>query len=109
MSARKSRTSRTAWKPRRDRREVVVAVATGVGITLLTVLAVLLLRERDDGGPEPVVTVPTTVPLTEDTVPATGLPPETTALPDVTTTVTSEPPRNTAPPSEPDPTVPAEP
>ncbi len=45
-----SRRSSTTYRARRDRREVTIAVATGVAIVLFTVLMVWVLGPHDGGG-----------------------------------------------------------
>jgi hypothetical protein len=45
-----SRRSSTGYRPKRDRREVTIAVATGVAIVLFTVLMVWILGPHDSGG-----------------------------------------------------------
>ena len=77
------RVSREPYRVRRDRREVVIAVAAGALIVLLTVIAVWILAPNDDSTPDlstPTVTLPTdTTPTTE--TPVSTEPPVTTVAP----------------------------
>ena len=74
------RVSREPFKPRRDRREVIVAVGAAVLIVLFTVVAVWILAPNDESTPTfdtptPTVTIPST------STPASTEPPVTTVAP----------------------------
>lgn len=82
MSAR--RVSREPYRIGRSRREVWTAVAVGVAIVLLTVVAVWILAPSDDS-PSPVVSTPATIPTD------TGATTATTAPATTETTVAGDP------------------
>jgi hypothetical protein len=75
----------TPYRPRRDRREVVVAICAVVAVLVLTGVLLFVLEPDDETPSSPPVQIPTpttlpgsTVPGSPDeTVPATGLPPVT--------------------------------
>ena len=71
------RVSREPYRIRRDRRELVVAVAIAALIVLLTAVAVWILAPNDDNSPvfdtTPNITVPS------DTTPSTETPAATVA------------------------------
>jgi hypothetical protein len=77
------RVSREPYRVRRDRREIVVAVAVAALIILATVVSVWLLAPDDESTPDldtPNFTLPTdTTPTTETTV--STEPPATTVAP----------------------------
>jgi hypothetical protein len=90
MSPQRKRSRRgTAWKPRRDRREVVVAMLASLAVIVVTVSLVWFLRPNRDSGttsvPDTVATsttIPgetaTTVPGAATTAPATSAPASST-------------------------------
>ena len=77
---------RSTYKPRRDRREVAIAVASSLAILVVTALLVWVLRPNKDLGssPAPATTsAPTSstgvTDTTTTTAPVATTPPETTA------------------------------
>jgi hypothetical protein len=82
-----SRRSPGTYRPKRDRREVTIAVATGVAIVLFTVLMVWILGPHDSGGDSSPST--TTAPTVATTAPAGGSTP--TSTPDSTPASTGAP------------------
>ena len=79
-----SRRSSTGYRPKRDRREVTIAVATGVGIVLFTVLMVWILGPHDSGSSNSPTT--TTAPAaTTTTAPGSGVTTPSTAAATTTT------------------------
>jgi hypothetical protein len=80
-----SRRTSSTYRHKRDRREVTIAVLTGVAIVVFTALMVWVLGPHDDsGGGSPSTT---TVPAATTTAPATG----STTAPASTTTPASTP------------------
>jgi hypothetical protein len=61
------RRSSATYRPKRDRREVTIAVLTGVAILLFTAIMVWALGPHDSGSSTPSTTTPTT--LAGSTVP----------------------------------------
>jgi len=55
------RRSSATYRPKRDRREVTIAVLTGVAILLFTAIMVWALGPHDSGSSTPSTTTPTTV------------------------------------------------
>jgi len=79
-----SRRSASTYRPRRDRREVTIAVLTGVAILVFTAVMVWVLGPHDNGGSSPSTT--TTVPTpTTTTAPGTA----TTTAPSSSTTAST--------------------
>ena len=76
---------RSTYKPRRDRREVAIAVAASVLIVVVTFTLIWVLRPNNDLGSSqtPAITTPatTTTPGATTTAPVATTPPETTAAP----------------------------
>jgi hypothetical protein len=80
----------TAYRPRRDPREIVVAVLAVIGVVMITVVLLFLLKPSDEKSPSQ----PTPAPL--PSAPETTVPGDTSAS-------------STAPPSLPETTVPSAP
>jgi len=55
------RRSSATYRPKRDRREVTIAVLTGVAILLFTAIMVWALGPHDSGSSTPSTTTPTTL------------------------------------------------
>jgi hypothetical protein len=75
MSPSRHRRRPGAYRPRRNPREVLFAIACAVGVLVVTAALLFVLRPDDDGdsGPSP------SVPIPADTTPASTLPPDSTA------------------------------
>jgi hypothetical protein len=95
---------RVAYKPPRDRREVVIAIAVASLIVIVTASLVWLLRPTDDSSSDstPVITVPATTPTDTTTPVGTSTPGETSTPTDTSsstpTTAASSPTETTAAP-----------
>ena len=87
MSPQRKGSKRGAYKPPRDRKEIVIAVLASLAIIAVTVALVWFLRPNRESEATPVDTTPVTTPTT--------VPGETTTVPGETTTV----PPDTAPAS----------
>jgi hypothetical protein len=76
---------RSTYKPRRDRREVAIAVTASVLIVVVTFTLIWVLRPNKDLGSSqtPAITTPatTTTPGATTTAPVATTPPETTTAP----------------------------
>jgi hypothetical protein len=72
----------TGWKPRRDRREIMVAVLASLAVVVVTASLVWFLRPNRDSGTSSVpdtVATSTTVPGATTTAPATTAPATSTS------------------------------
>ena len=78
MSPPARRSSRTPYRPPRDRREVLLAALCAFTVIAVTVVLLFVLRPRDEDPPAIPAPLPTetTVP-TETTTPAESVPAET--------------------------------
>jgi hypothetical protein len=76
---------RSTYKPRRDRREVTIAVLASLLIVVVTFTLIWVLRPNKNLGSSqtPAITTPatTTTPGATTTAPVATTPPETTAAP----------------------------
>ena len=73
----------TPYKPRRDRREVIVAVCAVVAVLVLTGVLLFVLKPEDESPSSPPVSIPTPSAVPGTTVPGS---PETTVTEPATTT-----------------------
>jgi cytoskeletal protein RodZ len=94
-ASRSAPTKRVPYKPKRDRRELFVAIGVAVLIVVVTATLVWVLRPNKESSADsaPVVTAPTTLPTDSTTVPTDSTTPtdstvatDSTAPPAETTT-----------------------
>ncbi len=89
MSRRARRSTVSAYRPPRDRREVLVAVACAAGVIVVTIALLFVLRPRDESPPSVPAPLPSDVTLPTDTsappppesVPTETAPPDSTSAP----------------------------
>ena len=96
MSPQRKGSKRGAYKPPRDRREIVTAVLASLAVIVVTGALVWFLRPNRDSGStstsDTTVTVPTTVPGdTSTTLPTTSVPSDGTVAPTTAPAATSTP------------------
>jgi type VI secretion system secreted protein VgrG len=101
MTPTRRRPDKSGYRPPRDRKEVLVAIAAVLGVVLVTAVLIFVLRpDNESADTPPVVTAPPTsaitpssAPTSESSVPAestappeSSLPPESSVPASVTTT-----------------------
>jgi hypothetical protein len=86
-----SRRSSTTYRPKRDRREVTIAVATGVAIVLFTALMVWVLGPHDSGSSGGGSSTTTTAPSAATTAPGTSATTTPASTPATTPTTAGAP------------------
>jgi cytoskeletal protein RodZ len=85
MTPTRRRPTKSGYRPPRDRREVLVAIAAVLGVVLVTALLIFVLRPDDESADTPPVV---TAPLTSESIPSStptpesSVPQESTAPPE---------------------------